>query len=130
MFLLLTTYHISEILWSTYTPQMRCVPVPDTLARHWHIWLHWTMPFFQTIIGVSVCAVSLLHSWNQKIEQKLESGKKMKTLRSSSILATWAWMPSTISFKGDIVGYLASSQTNLDPIQITKFQPKQKQSID
>jgi hypothetical protein len=26
-------------------------------------------------------------------------------------------MPSTISFKGDIVGYLASSQTNLDPIQ-------------
>jgi hypothetical protein len=129
MFLLLTTYHISEILWSMYTPQMRCVPVPDTDTTLTHM-ITLNYAIFSNYYWCVVCAVSLLHSWNQKIEQKLESGKKMKTLRSSSILATWAWMPSTISFKGDIVGYLASSQTNLDPIQITKFQPKQKQSID
>lgn len=35
------------------------------------------------------------------------------TLRSSSILATWLWMLSTMSLRGDIVGYLASSHTNL-----------------
>lgn len=36
---------------------------------------------------------------------------------SSSILATWDWMLPTISLSGDIVGYLPSSQTNLQAQQ-------------
>ena len=43
------------------------------------------------------------------------------TLRSSSIFATRVWMPSTVSLKGDIVGYFASSQTNLSTQTKTKL---------
>ena len=44
-------------LWSTDTPQIRCVPVSDTRrcqtpTQQWHIWLHWIMSFSQIIVGV------------------------------------------------------------------------------
>jgi hypothetical protein len=58
-------------LWSTYTPQIRCVPVSDmhrrpTPTRSQHKWLHWIMSFSQIIgAGVSV-SVSLLHRLKYK----------------------------------------------------------------
>lgn len=50
---------------------------------------------------------------HQRTNWTIKFQKSKHTFKSSSILTICAWIPSTISLSGDIVGYFASSHTNL-----------------